>query len=193
MPVELWSALIAAGAALAGVALTGLITWAVGRGADRRADAREDRRATREAFTRQQEIAKEAADEFLDHLTSFRSAVRQEDQLGGPDVTEGFSEAWDESLEIEMRQIIDRLSDDDTRRRLQLVVEAVDDYEARVASGYRYRDYVPWLFALGRELSMAAVRGQEPDNVAAEDLQHLTEWMHAAEQHRDLQREPPPD
>lgn len=189
VPLEVQTAVIAASAALAGVALTGLITWAVAVGADRRADAREDRRAAREAAARDQALAEKVADAFLEHLMAYRQGIQREETSGSVNIDEMFAEAWDERIELEMRQLVDRLVDDKTRRSLQLVLDGVFDDEARVASGASHRQHTLRLLSLGRELSMAAVRGQQPDEVAARDLRALENQVEAANDHRQLQRD----
>lgn len=188
MGPEIVTAIIAASSALAGAALTVWVSRVNARDADRRADARDERRAAEAAAARDRELAGLAADKFLEHLIAYRKGMDRELRDPGYDNFEMFIDAWGERLELELRHIIDRIPADGARRRLQRVIDGTGDVEAKAASGLSFDGYVLRALDLGRELSMAAVRGQDPDEIALAQFHQFTSDLDAADAHRELQR-----
>ncbi|MFG6401473.1 hypothetical protein [Microbacterium sp. P04] len=183
MPIELWTAIVAGGSAVLGGLVSGLITLWTTRGADERADAREANRVRLENHARQRRLSEEVAEAFGEQLRALR-------RYGSDPYEEPFDDkfldAWVADIEIDLSQKVDRLTDDVLRTRLQLIIASIPD-QGVLNERWWERDlheFATNSVALGRALSMAAVRGQEPDEGAVKDVTELGENRRTAEAQR---------
>ncbi|WP_147303281.1 hypothetical protein [Microbacterium bovistercoris] len=155
---------------------------------ERRTDDREQLKFDRETDNRQREILAEVADAFLTELNKVRHHVLKDAAVGGPPLEFVFEDAWLETIEMQLRHGVDRITDASTRQRLRLILDAVNDYQVLAVSPFDFDGYISWLFELGREIAMAAFRGQDADQVTLDDVERLVEWTEAAKTHREAQR-----
>lgn len=185
MPTESWTAVIAAGSAILASLVTGLITYWSTKGADDRADARERARVDQDAAQRERELAEAVADAFRDELTK----VRRNAGPDGPPFDELYFDAWWERIEMDLRQPVDRLRDDVLRRRLTTIIECVPDDLVWQRQWNERDTHVANLLSLGRDLAMAGVRGQQPDEHTVQAIDRYAEDLRIADEHRENQRE----
>jgi len=174
-------ALFSGGSAVIAAGITGVTTWLAARGSDERAERRELRRAEREDRIRQRELAASLADEFRDQIVT----IRKDDRSTPLDV--GYLEAWWESYELNLRQLIDRVSDRTLRRRLLLVAESVPDGDMFDRAWGTREQFILRLLSLGRDLAMAGARDQEPDDEVLADYDRIEAKAHNLDAHREQQ------
>lgn len=186
MPVELWSAVIAALAAVAGTLASGLVALRVAKSADRRTELRELRMDEREAQQRQRDLAEAVADVLRDQLVTIGQHEEAPEQRPFEDV---FLDEWRATIKMQLQHRVDHLTDDALRERLSLVVRSVDDSHMLSGSGFRFEWYLQKQLSLGREICMAFVRGQGLSVSVQGDLDKLEGLAEHAKEMRAIERE----
>lgn len=171
--VAAWSG----GSAVVAAAVGAAIAAFASRSAEKRTDNRATDAEKRRSHERQQTLLEDAADAFRDELVILRS-------MDGTVPMEHFYAGWWERREVSLRQKIDRLLDDELRSRLLLVVDCVADHLVYEFSWETEEVYLTRLYSLGRELAMAAYRGQPPSTSTLENMAEFEKLRRMAEDSR---------
>lgn len=187
---------ITATSTLLAVGATGLIGFLSERARSRRESNREDARVHLTEVSRQREIAEGIADHFLKTLP----ALRRADPNYYAYFDELFYEGWYTKDEPEFRREIGRLTEDNAREQLLLVVESIGDSELARWQGQPGIVFVERLAVLGTEIAQALARDQQPAKPVLFQIVNLMEGAKSFEaykqenaelgrEHRQRQRE----
>lgn len=153
----------------------------------RREDQAEAKREARE----RDEADAARGQEIVDALLKGLRDVRDFEETDEDGFRSYFESKWSSRLSLIVRPIVGQIRDDESRSRLVVVMDGLDDFSdlAEQAYGANPRRFAESTILLMTDLASAVARRQRPEPSLLHDYDKLVELIDALDQHRRFQHQ----